>query len=1008
MSRLVSKADVLYALAFTPYDAANPAGFIDAAYFNAHLPTLAAPKDSPAFTGPYSFAGQGTFLGLLDVQSGALNLNNTTPRLLMGRAGSPSTPNLDFLAGAAAGRGYDARITVSGGSSLLDGKGVINLVCNALTINGQSIATSGVGAPGTALPLMAGAIALVGVGTAFSREDHVHPSDTSRLANNAAGTITDGANAAVTLTISNTGSNGAKLKLLGNGGTTPSKTLRVQAGVYQVLNDAGTTALFALDDTGNGTLAGGLTANGAGTVTDGSASAVTLTLSSTANTTNGARLKLLGNGATTPSKTLQVLGGSFRLLNDAGASLLTVTDAGAATFAGAVSGITTLAMSGALTGVTSLTMAGALSGVTTLAMSGALSVANTGKFNANANASAAALAGNVMVLGADSSVPRIGSDSFAMPGAFSVRRANGTGASQSALANNDVIMQLEGRGYGATGYGSAARGQINIAAGAAWTDSDQSAYLAFITTAVGGTTTTEKMRLSAAGRLLIGSTSDNGTDALQVNGSLTANVNSSGSAAVPAAPTGVTPLLTLIGANGSLPGLLFVGYGVGGAGAGGLAFSARRANGTAAVPTTLVADDQIVTLQGSGYDGAGWSTTGQGALAISAAGTWSGTSHPTYVSLKSTDVGSTTQFERARIFPSGRVAINPAGSFTDNGTDALQVAGSASVNADPTTALQLTPKQYVDTRLGTRRNLIHNGLFRINQRATVSVTSNGGYVADRWSHLDNAAGSRTVAVTALTDSDRTGIGDEDAKYGLNIQTTGSAGAGDFEFIYQRVEGVNSAAGKTVTVSFWAKAAVAGQPIAVDLVQFFGSGGSPSAQVVGIGATKFSLTTSWVRYSVAIAVPSIVGKTLGTDGDGLGLEFWTSAGSTWNSRTGSIGQQTSNITIWGVQLEVAPAATPIEKLPMADEVNQCRRFYQTGSVWIQGTAAAAGALTGVSYSHSPMMRGVPTVTVLSTTGSVNVGSISGGNVNATASYLAGSAVAGGAMALIGTLGLSSDI
>lgn len=47
--------------------------------------------------------------------------------------------------------------------------------------------TPGAGTPGTALPLMSGTAA-VGVTTAFSREDHRHPTDTSREATIAAGT----------------------------------------------------------------------------------------------------------------------------------------------------------------------------------------------------------------------------------------------------------------------------------------------------------------------------------------------------------------------------------------------------------------------------------------------------------------------------------------------------------------------------------------------------------------------------------------------------------------------------------------------------------------------------------------------------------------------------------------------------------------------------------------------------------------------------------------------------
>lgn len=50
--------------------------------------------------------------------------------------------------------------------------------------------------------------------------------------------------------------NGANLKLVGNGATTPSKTLRVASGVLGVMNDAYTTPIMTLDDAGNMVLSG--------------------------------------------------------------------------------------------------------------------------------------------------------------------------------------------------------------------------------------------------------------------------------------------------------------------------------------------------------------------------------------------------------------------------------------------------------------------------------------------------------------------------------------------------------------------------------------------------------------------------------------------------------------------------------------------------------------------------------------------------------------------------------
>jgi hypothetical protein len=47
------------------------------------------------------------------------------------------------------------------------------------------------------------------------------------------------------------GTNGAQVVLLGNGATTPSKTLRVIGGIFNIVNDAFTQQLMTLDDSGN-------------------------------------------------------------------------------------------------------------------------------------------------------------------------------------------------------------------------------------------------------------------------------------------------------------------------------------------------------------------------------------------------------------------------------------------------------------------------------------------------------------------------------------------------------------------------------------------------------------------------------------------------------------------------------------------------------------------------------------------------------------------------------------
>ena len=74
------------------------------------------------------------------------------------------------------------------------------------------------------------------------------------------------------VTITNTaGGNGGQLHIIGNGSTTPSKTVRVNGGVLQILNDAYSASILSLGDTGNFAVAGTFGFNPATTTTSPSA-----------------------------------------------------------------------------------------------------------------------------------------------------------------------------------------------------------------------------------------------------------------------------------------------------------------------------------------------------------------------------------------------------------------------------------------------------------------------------------------------------------------------------------------------------------------------------------------------------------------------------------------------------------------------------------------------------------------------------------------------------------------
>jgi hypothetical protein len=223
-------------------------------------------------------------------------------------------------------------------------------------------------------------------------------------------------------------------------------------------------------------------------------------------------------------------------------------------------------------------------------------------------------------------------------------------------------------------------------------------------------------------------------------------------------------------------------------------------------------------------------------------------------------------------------------------------------------------------------NVIINGAFEINQRNFTTSTTSFNFGFDRFRQA-NADGTVTMSSQAFTLGEAPVSGYE-ARNFCRLVSAGQTLSNANARLFQDIESVRTFAGQTVTVSFFAKAGSGTPKVAVELGQEFGGNGSPSS-VVNTFAGQVSLTTSWARYSLTIQVPSISGKTLGTNGnDFLRLAFWVSAGSDFSSRTGSLGIQSNTFDFWGVQLEAGTVATPFRRNApsIQAELAACQRYY----------------------------------------------------------------------------------
>ena len=154
-----------------------------------------------------------------------------------------------------------------------------------------------------------------------------------------------------------------------------------------------------------------------------------------------------------------------------------------------------------------------------------------------------------------------------------------------------------------------------------------------------------------------------------------------------------------------------------------------------------------------------------------------------------------------------------------------------------------------------RRNLILNGNFDVWQRGT-SGTS--GYVADRWT-TGNVNGTTTAISQQSFTIGQTDVPGEPKNYHRTVVTSASA-SNSLSIFEQRVEDVRTGAGQLVTISFYAKAD-SSKNMSLEMLQDFGSGGS--SDVNSLGVQKFSLTSSWQKFTKTVTLPSISGKTVGT-------------------------------------------------------------------------------------------------------------------------------------------------
>jgi hypothetical protein len=295
---------------------------------------------------------------------------------------------------------------------------------------------------------------------------------------------------------------------------------------------------------------------------------------------------------------------------------------------------------------------------------------------------------------------------------------------------------------------------------------------------------------------------------------------------------------------------------------------------------------------------------------------------------------------------------------------------------------------FINSLQAAGKNAIINGDFGVWQRGTSFTNLNGAYAADRF-RIDTSGTATTMTTTQQTFTPGTApVSGYEGKFFFRntITTVGTMTTCE---ISQFIEDVRTDAGSTITISFWAKADSARTTTSF-VTQTFGSGGSSPVDVNPSGNT-FSLTTSWQRFSYTLTMPSISGKTIGTNSY-VRIQFRqaVAAGSVFD--------------FWGLQVEQGTTATTFTTATgtIQGELAACQRyFYRTTfnkyQCWARDTN-----LIFFNFRNPVTMRGTPSVST-----SLTSKIATGPTTSAQVMFYYGSSIAGTATLTLGTDSATTD-
>lgn len=286
-----------------------------------------------------------------------------------------------------------------------------------------------------------------------------------------------------------------------------------------------------------------------------------------------------------------------------------------------------------------------------------------------------------------------------------------------------------------------------------------------------------------------------------------------------------------------------------------------------------------------------------------------------------------------------------------------------------TTADLANTGNYNGGQLGNR-NLIINGAQTIDQRrngSSVSIPSVTTVVTDRWNPINRPSAGGLMSGQQVTDSPA-GFSNS---LKLTVSTADSSlGTSDYYFLWQKIEGFNSAHlsygtsdAVSTTLSFWVKSSVAGQysgfiingaeNYSCNIPYSIESAGTWEYKTItfpGAPAGTWIGSTNGKAMMVGFGLANGTGLQSSTTSWQETFKYGSSGDVNWMASSGNTFQVT------GIQFEVGDTATPFEHRSYGDELARCQRYCY---VFKQENSQYGGLVTFANaYSSANIQGGKP--------------------------------------------------